>query len=130
MILSGTGLTHLGSASTRDAMHSAANGVGLMDSMKMFRMGLENGKPGAVMADACQCTGRKLFAYLPPPEDERERCRPPAQIPFAVRAGFRCGKVDLIQRMIESEVPKWLAPLRQAVDFIGSGHLSVVELMI
>lgn len=45
MILSGTGLTHLGSASTRDAMHSAANGVGLTDSMKMFRMGLENGKP-------------------------------------------------------------------------------------
>lgn len=46
--LTGTGLTHLGSASTRDAMHKklAADGEEtLTDSMKMFRMGLENGKP-------------------------------------------------------------------------------------
>ena len=46
--VTGTGLTHLGSAATRDAMHKA-NGdkpAGeLTDSMKMFRMGLENGKP-------------------------------------------------------------------------------------
>lgn len=48
--VTGTGLTHLGSAATRDAMHKA-NGdkpAGEMtDSMKMFRMGLENGKPAA-----------------------------------------------------------------------------------
>lgn len=48
--VTGTGLTHLGSAATRDAMHKA-NGdkpAGeLTDSMKMFRMGLENGKPAA-----------------------------------------------------------------------------------
>ncbi len=46
--VTGTGLTHLGSASTRDAMHkvdSAAAEAPLTDSMKMFRMGLENGKP-------------------------------------------------------------------------------------
>ncbi len=45
--MTGTGLTHLGSAATRDAMH-AANGdstADVTDSMKMFRMGLENGKP-------------------------------------------------------------------------------------
>ena len=46
--VTGTGLTHLGSAATRDAMHKA-NGdkpAGeLTDSMKMFRMGLEGGKP-------------------------------------------------------------------------------------
>lgn len=46
--VTGTGLTHLGSAATRDAMHKA-NGEKpageLTDSMKMFRMGLENGKP-------------------------------------------------------------------------------------
>jgi hypothetical protein len=49
MILTGTGLTHLGSASTRDAMH-AANSVepeNVTDSMKMFKMGLEAGKPEA-----------------------------------------------------------------------------------
>lgn len=47
MHLTGTGLTHLGSASTRDAMHAAnkADPSTLTDSMKIFNMGLENGKP-------------------------------------------------------------------------------------
>jgi hypothetical protein len=44
--LTGTGLTHLGSASTRDAMHKKLDGEEtLTDSMKMFKMGLEGGKP-------------------------------------------------------------------------------------
>ncbi|RJL08004.1 AraD1 family protein [Paracoccus siganidrum] len=48
--LTGTGLTHLGSASTRDSMHQKADPDQLTDSMKMFRMGLEGGrpKPGAI----------------------------------------------------------------------------------
>lgn len=46
--LTGTGLTHLGSAATRDAMHKKLTGEEqLTDSMKMFRMGLEGGKPDA-----------------------------------------------------------------------------------
>lgn len=45
--LSGTGLTHLGSATTRDAMHTRADPETLSDSMKMFRMGLEGGRPEA-----------------------------------------------------------------------------------
>lgn len=48
MHVTGTGLTHLGSAATRDAMHKSAAPQAeetLTDSMKMFRMGLENGKP-------------------------------------------------------------------------------------
>ena len=48
MHVTGTGLTHLGSASTRDAMHAAAvaeKAENVTDSMKMFRMGLEGGKP-------------------------------------------------------------------------------------
>lgn len=47
--LTGTGLTHLGSAATRDSMHrklGAGEEEQLTDSMKMFRMGLEGGKPG------------------------------------------------------------------------------------
>lgn len=44
--LTGTGLTHLGSAATRNAMHSKLDGDDLTDSMKMFRMGLEGGRPG------------------------------------------------------------------------------------
>ncbi|CAM3868319.1 AraD1 family protein [Bordetella tumulicola] len=43
--LTGTGLTHLGSASTRNAMHAKSDPETLTDSMKMFRMGMEDGKP-------------------------------------------------------------------------------------
>ena len=44
--LTGTGLTHLGSAATRNAMHAKPDGPEtLTDSMKMFRMGLEGGRP-------------------------------------------------------------------------------------
>jgi hypothetical protein len=47
--VTGTGLTHLGSADARDAMHKKIGGdiAALSDSMKMFRMGLEGGKPQA-----------------------------------------------------------------------------------
>jgi hypothetical protein len=45
--VTGTGLTHLGSADTRDSMHKKIGGdvEALSDSMKMFRMGVEGGKP-------------------------------------------------------------------------------------
>ncbi|CAN7223228.1 AraD1 family protein [Aminobacter sp. LjRoot7] len=46
--LTGTGLTHLGSAATRDSMHKKLDASGeetLTDSMKMFRMGLDGGRP-------------------------------------------------------------------------------------
>ena len=46
LLLSGTGLTHLGSAEGRDRMHkAAAGGETLTDSMRMFLMGVEGGKP-------------------------------------------------------------------------------------
>jgi hypothetical protein len=45
--VTGTGLTHLGSADARDKMHKKLAGEmeSLSDSMKMFRMGLEGGRP-------------------------------------------------------------------------------------
>ena len=44
--VTGTGLTHLGSAEGRDKMHkSLADPAALTDSMRMFKMGLEGGKP-------------------------------------------------------------------------------------
>lgn len=47
-LVTGTGLTHLGSAASRDAMHrKLAETETLSDSMKMFRLGLEGGKPAA-----------------------------------------------------------------------------------
>lgn len=46
MHMTGTGLTHLGSASARDAMHARLETAEtLTDSMRMFRMGLEGGRP-------------------------------------------------------------------------------------
>ncbi len=48
LLVTGTGLTHLGSAATRDSMHAKAaadDEASLTDSMKMFRMGLAAGKP-------------------------------------------------------------------------------------
>ncbi len=47
LLVSGTGLTHVGSAQERDRMHSELSGASqLSDSMKMFMMGMERGKPG------------------------------------------------------------------------------------
>ena len=48
LMVTGTGLTHLGSAATRDSMHQKVTTAAedtLTDSMRMFRMGLEGGKP-------------------------------------------------------------------------------------
>ncbi|MCW8126549.1 AraD1 family protein [Microbulbifer halophilus] len=50
LMVAGTGLTHLGSADTRAAMHaqnSASAEEDLTDTMKMFKMGVEGGKPAA-----------------------------------------------------------------------------------
>lgn len=46
MLVTGTGLTHLGSAATRDSMHKVGEDE-LTDSLRMFRMGLAGGKPPA-----------------------------------------------------------------------------------
>jgi hypothetical protein len=46
LLVSGTGLTHLGSAEGRDKMHKAAAATDTpTDSMRMFLMGVEGGKP-------------------------------------------------------------------------------------
>ncbi|WP_343312574.1 AraD1 family protein [Brucella sp. BE17] len=46
LIVAGTGLTHLGSADGRDKMHKAAQAAEKpTDSMRMFLMGVEGGKP-------------------------------------------------------------------------------------
>ena len=46
VIVTGTGLTHLGSAEGRDKMHKdLADPSKLTDSMRMFKLGLEGGRP-------------------------------------------------------------------------------------
>jgi hypothetical protein len=44
-IVSLTGLTHLGSATSRDAMHAAMAAGNATDTLRMFQIGLEGGKP-------------------------------------------------------------------------------------
>jgi hypothetical protein len=48
-LITGTGLTHLGSAQARDSMHAKlqVDEAELSDSMKMFKMGVEGGKPAS-----------------------------------------------------------------------------------
>jgi hypothetical protein len=43
--VTGTGLTHLGSAESRDRMHRELKQADLTDTMRMFQLGLEGGKP-------------------------------------------------------------------------------------
>jgi hypothetical protein len=51
MLISGTGLTHLGSASARDKMHQqAGDESALTDTMRIFKWGVEGGKPAAGQA--------------------------------------------------------------------------------
>jgi len=45
-LVSGTGLTHLGSARNRQSMHASTE-ADLTDSMKMFRWGIEGGRPAS-----------------------------------------------------------------------------------
>ncbi|MDP8912576.1 MAG: FAH family protein [Pseudomonadota bacterium] len=45
--MTGTGLTHLGSAEGRNKMHAQAAAADLTDSMRMFLEGVEGGKPAA-----------------------------------------------------------------------------------
>ncbi|BBI64394.1 hypothetical protein HSBAA_57000 [Vreelandella sulfidaeris] len=52
-LVTGTGLTHLGSADTRSAMHAQSQKQAqaaeedMTDSMRMFKLGVEGGKPNA-----------------------------------------------------------------------------------
>lgn len=47
MFVTGTGITHLGSAQARNAMHKKLAGAGddMSDSMKMYQLGIDGGKP-------------------------------------------------------------------------------------
>jgi hypothetical protein len=69
-LVSGTGLTHLGSARNRQSMHEARP-EDLTDSMKMFRWGVEGGRPtpgcvGAAPEWFYKGTGTMLRAHEEP----------------------------------------------------------------
>jgi hypothetical protein len=74
-LVTGTGLSHLGSADARDKMHQkmAAEGeAALTDSMRMFQWGLDGGKPapGQTRAKRSPCrTSRSTAARSPRSSD-------------------------------------------------------------
>jgi hypothetical protein len=63
-LVSGPGLTHYGSAATRDSMHKklAAASESLSDSMQMFKWGVEGGKPEPSAAGGTAGTGNRAGA--------------------------------------------------------------------
>jgi hypothetical protein len=75
-LVSGTGLTHFGSAATRDAMHLRSkqekqDEAALTDSMRMFNWGVEggrppDGRPGAQPEWFYKGNGRNVVAYGQP----------------------------------------------------------------
>lgn len=58
LLMTGTGLTHLGSADARDQMHRMANAEKQTDSMRIFLEGIEGGKP---VADEVGCQPEWFF---------------------------------------------------------------------
>lgn len=67
LLVSGTGLTHLGSAKNRQAMHQVAD-ADMTDSMRMFRWGIEGGRPPSGVAGTApewfyKGTGASLRAH-------------------------------------------------------------------
>ncbi len=83
VFLTGTGLTHLGSADARDRMHAKAQSADATDSMKMFRLGLEGGKPesGAGVQPEWFYKGDGTSIVAP-----RSRCPRPASHSTAARS--------------------------------------------
>ena len=69
-IVSGTGLTHMGSAASRQAMH-AMQAEAMTDSMRMFQWGLQEGNPGKGKVGVApewfyKGTGTMVRAHLQP----------------------------------------------------------------
>ena len=72
-IITGTGLSHLGSASARNSMHTklSKDESSMTDSMKMFKWGLEGGKPNTTDIGTC-------LLYTSPSPRDRQKSRMPS----------------------------------------------------
>lgn len=130
-LVSGTGLTHLGSAEGRDKMHKAAAAGQATDSMRMFLMGLENGKPapgeegvmpewfykgdGSILVGAGAPLDRPAYAGDGGEEPEIAGIYLVDPAGHPVRLGFALGN-EYSDHVTERVNYLWLAPskLRQA----------------
>lgn len=132
VLVSGTGLTHLGSAEGRDKMHrAAADGEFLTDSMRMFLMGEQGGRPapgkvgvqpewfykgdGSILVAPGAPLVRPGFALDGGEEPEIAGIYVIDPNGFPVRLGYALGN-EFSDHIIERENYLWLAhsKLRQA----------------
>ena len=135
LLLTGTGLTHLGSAEGRDKMHrAAASGEQLTDSMKMFLMGVTGGKspmPGAGVQPEWfyKGDGSSLVApggALPVPDFAQDAGEEPeivgiyliADDSVPVRLGYALGN-ELSDHVTERHNYLWLAHSKLRPAAIG-----------
>lgn len=97
-LVSGTGLTHLGSAQARDAMHTNAD-LPLTDSMRLFQWGLEGGKPpeGQISVQPEWFYKGNGFNVVPPEQ-------PLVSPPFALDGGEEAELVGLYVIAASGEV--------------------------
>ena len=125
LMVSGSGLTHLGSAEGREAMHrDLGDPAKLTDSMRLFKLGLEGGKPARGVEGAQpQWFYKGDGSILVPPEGDLVRpsfARDGGEEPgiagvyvidpegAPVRIGYALGN-DFADHATERENPLWLA---------------------
>lgn len=131
LTVTGTGLTHLGSAAGRDAMHKAAAQGSATDSMRMFLMGEKGGKPvpgmpgvqpewfykgdGSILVAAHDPLTRPWFAEDAGEEPEIAGIYLIDEAGRPCRIGFALGN-EFSDHVVERENYLWLAhsKLRQA----------------
>ncbi|MXO60831.1 FAH family protein [Altererythrobacter salegens] len=122
--VSGTGLTHLGSAEGRDRMHKAAAAGQATDSMRMFLMGEAGGKPapgeagvqpewfykgdGSILAAAGEELAMPAFAQDGGEEPEVAGIYWIADDGAVLRLGYALGN-EFSDHVIERENYLWLA---------------------
>jgi hypothetical protein len=131
-LISGTGLTHLGSAAQRDQMHLADPAM-TTDSQKMFAMGQRGGKPGSgrgvqpewfYKGNGLMLKGHNDFLEVPEfaedggEEPEIAGCYVVDRTGIPCRLGFTVGN-EWSDHALEKGNYLWLAPSKLRTCSIG-----------
>ena len=112
LTVTGTGLTHLGSAEGRDAMHKAAATGQATDSMRMFRMGLEGGKPAALPpAPRARCS------YFASGSGRSWKCRTLLVVPSPVSI-WKGARVLMVAQIPRPFQPASGSSMRPSIHFV------------
>lgn len=113
--VTGTGLTHIGSAQAREDMHETPHDGAQSDPMKMFRLGIEGGKPAPGRIGA-----QPEWFYKGDGDDLVASGRPIAMPAFALAAGEEPEVAGVY--IIDDEGAPWRIGFTLANDF--SDHVT------